>query len=366
MAFSVGCNYTDGNSTARDAIKSSDYYALCGFSSRYTTEPTLATLRGSHGGTKFMESDIIMLSGHGNSGGINFDSKATGANFWVTTNTAARGCIIIQNEYNMGKVKLIIFDGCETAKESPNCAQIVVSKGCKAAIGWTTTVGFNCMYEWKNKFNNYLATGNSISNALRIANSFNYGDNSCKNWKLYGNGSQVLKHSKSATRINSLNTDINSVVLNQAISPEKLTNKTTIAQLIKNAYPAFSFNDFKIDLSMQSNDSGTITVVEKIGDYYSDNAYVLFYESGKITEVFDRVENFINQDSYSDDYFNLPQIDMKQVYATARRNIDAEYTIETQKAEAKIDSSTGERYLLINTTISINGAKSVLSYKYII
>ena len=57
---------------------------------------------------------------------------------------------------------------------------------------------------------------------------------------------------------------------------------------------------------------------------------------------------------------------LKQVYATARRNIDAEYTIETQKAEAKIDSSTGERYLLINTTISINGAKSVLSYKYII
>lgn len=89
----------------------------------------------------------------------------------------------------------------------------------------------------------------------------------------------MLKHSKSATRINSLNTDINSVVLNQAISPEKLTNKTTIAQLIKNAYPAFSFNDFKIDLSMQSNDSGTITVVEKIGDYYSDNAYVLFYDS---------------------------------------------------------------------------------------
>lgn len=74
-----------------------------------------------------MESDIIMLSGHGNSGGINFDSKDTGANFWVTTNTAARGCIIIQNEYNMGKVKLIIFDGCETAKESSNCAQIVVS-----------------------------------------------------------------------------------------------------------------------------------------------------------------------------------------------------------------------------------------------
>ena len=145
-----------------------------------------------------------------------------------------------------------------------------------------------------------------------------------------------------------------------------MTNKTTIAQLIKNAYPAFSFNDFKIDLSMQSNDSGTITVVEKIGDYYSDNAYVLFYDSGKITEVFDRVENFINQDSYSDDHFNLPQIDMKQVYATARRNIDAEYTIETQKAEAKIDSSTGERYLLINTTILINGAKSVLSYKYII
>lgn len=366
LAFSVGCNYTDGNSTARDAIKSCDYYALCGFSSRYTTKPTLSTLRGSYGGTKFMESDIIMLSGHGNSGGIYFDSKDTGAEFWVTTNTAATGCIILQNEYDMSKVKLVIFDGCETAKESSNCAQIVVNNGCKAAIGWTTSIGFDCMYEWKNKFNNYLATGNSISNALKIANSFNYGDNSCKNWKLYGNGSQVLKHSKSATQSNSLNTDFNPVILNQAISSENLTNKSTIANLIKCAYPDFSFDDFKIDLAMQNDDSGTITVVEKIGNYYSDNAYVLFYDGGKITEVFDRVENSIDRAAYSDDYFNLPQIDMEQVYAAARENISAEYTIENQKAEARIDSATGERYLLVGTTISINGAKSVLSYKYVI
>ena len=117
---------------------------------------------------------------------------------------------------------------------------------------------------------------------------------------------------------------------------------------------------------MQNDDSGTITVVEKIGNYYSDNAYVLFYDGGKITEVFDRVENSIDRAAYSDDYFNLPQIDMEQVYAAARENISAEYTIENQKAEARIDSATGERYLLVGTTISINGAKSVLSYKYVI
>ena len=117
---------------------------------------------------------------------------------------------------------------------------------------------------------------------------------------------------------------------------------------------------------MQEDGSGTITVVEKIGDYYSDNAYVLFYDGSKITEAFERVENSIDRTVYSDDYFNLPQIDMEQVYAAARENIGAEYTIEGQEAEAKIDSATGDRYLLVGTTISIDGAKSVMPYNYVI
>lgn len=370
LAFSVGCNYPGGESTERDATSSSMYYGLCGYSSRYTSEPTLGVLRGSHNGTRFMESDIIMLSGHGNSGGIYFESVDTGADFWVTTNTAAdtQNNILLQFHYTMNNVKLIIFDGCETALEPENCASIVVNSGCKAAIGWTVNVGFDCMYEWKNKFNNYLATGNTISNAIRLANSFNYGDNSCKSYRLYGIGDQVLKlaRTNNEASLDSSNLNDDSRIVNKTVEKDVLQNKNTIEKLLKTTFSEYSFEDFRIDASMQDDGSGVITVVEKIGDFYTDNAYVIFYDGNKVTEIFNRVETAINITEYSQDYFVAPLVNGKAILSETRNNISSKYKVLEQGYELRFDVETGEKYYYTRTVIEYNGAKSVINNKHII
>lgn len=365
LAYSIGCNYGAGNIDTTPIVrKACDYYALCGYTSRYNMNPDVTDPVKTYNGTKKIEADIVMMTGHGNPGGMYFNSLNQGGkyDFWITDNTSATGCVILQN-YNMNNVNLMVFNGCNTAQGDYNVCRTVVDRGCTVSIGWPETIYTDCSEKWLDKFNNYLATGNTVRRAAEIANSFSYSNDSIKRWKIYGNGNITVKKSKAKVA----NTEeLNSTIVNQVIALENLNNKSSIAAILNSIYPTFNFEDFKIDLAMQEDGSGTITVVEKIGDYYSDNAYVLFYDGSKITEAFERVENSIDRTVYSDDYFNLPQIDMEQVYAAARENIGAEYTIEGQEAEAKIDSATGERYLLVGTTISIDGAKSVMPYKYVI
>ncbi len=369
LAYSCGCKYGSsmGNNDMTSIVrKSCDYYALCGYTSRYNMNPDVSDPVKTYNGTRLIEADVVMFTGHGNYQGITFNSKDQGGKYKFTVtylNLAVDNKIILTN-YDMSKVKLMIFRGCSTATNGDdNVCNAVVKDGCTTSIGWTAATYTPDSEKWMDKFNNYLATGNTVKRAAEIANSFSYGNNSIKNWKIYGNQNLIIKKSKAKSATVE---DIGSVMVNQIFAPELLNDKVAIRELLQSVYPTFNFEDFKIDLAIQEDGSSVITIVEKVGDYYTDNAYVLFYDGDKITEVFDRVEHKIDRSSHSAEYYSLPLLNMEKVYATARENIGEEYTIEHQEAEAKIDSATGERYLLVGTTISLDGAKSVLSYKYVI
>lgn len=369
LAYSCGCKYgVDGNNLDMTVIvrKACDYYALCGYTSRYNMNPDVTDPVATYNGTRKIESDVVMFTGHGGSHGIRFHSKDQGGNynFTVTYYNMGRPYQIILPNYDMSKVRLMIFAGCETASNgNNNVCQAVVNDGCTTTVGFTEKVYYNDLVKWMDKFNNYLTTGNTVKRAVEIANSFSYGDNSIKSAKVYGNGNLIIKKS---TAKSAAVEDIGSVIVNQTFAQDQLNDKNAIRAILQSVYPTFNFEDFKIDLVMQDDGSAVITVVEKVGDYYTDNAYVLFYDGDKITESFDRVENKIDRSDYGTNYFALPLLDLQRIYALARENIGVEYTVEEQTAEAKFDSATGERYLLIGTTISIEGAKSVLSYKYVI
>lgn len=69
MAFSVGTDYGGlfGVDTTSDATNARDLYAIAGYNSYSSTQPTVSILKGSFStGTKRMQSDILFFSGHGN------------------------------------------------------------------------------------------------------------------------------------------------------------------------------------------------------------------------------------------------------------------------------------------------------------
>lgn len=114
-AFSVGTNYGlfDVN-TSSDATNACDLYAIAGYTSNYTTEPTVSIMRGNfQDGTKRIQSDILFFSGHGNTNSVVFNFKNKGGNYktgvynsedWTSTSS---GYGYVGLKGNMGSVKLI-------------------------------------------------------------------------------------------------------------------------------------------------------------------------------------------------------------------------------------------------------------------
>ena len=68
MAFSVGTNFGFFQiDTSSDATNARDLYAIAGYKSYSSTEPTVSIMKGKFkNGIKRMKSDILFFSGHGN------------------------------------------------------------------------------------------------------------------------------------------------------------------------------------------------------------------------------------------------------------------------------------------------------------
>lgn len=106
--------------------------------------------------------------------------------------------------------KLITFAGCNTAggddknggsgSTSDSITKRVVDQGADAAVGWTTTVSAGSHTNWLKRYNNFLADGKTVSQAINDANSYIYLPGSgVKNVKYYGNGNLTITSSKSAS-----------------------------------------------------------------------------------------------------------------------------------------------------------------------
>lgn len=374
LAFSVGCDYGSGDIDTTDtALRACDYYAISGYTSRYTCNPNLTKKRASYSGTKLLESDIVFILGHGSKEGIHMNSLNQGGeyDFWVTTEDYKTNPILIES-YNMNNVKLFVLAGCETAKGYSNITSAVYNDGAGASLGWEDEVLAVSMYAWVNRFNNCIALGYTVAGAISYANSFNYDDNRCKDNYLYGNGSQVLKRSSAASatanNMNMIERD-NTVmrVSNASIETQNLNDNATIEQIIKSSYQDFFFDDFEIDIAEHDGGEVTLTVVEKVNGFFTQNAYVLFYKNGKITEIYDRTVNKNSVSAMRAQTLALQTINQQEAFSLAAEEISEEYTIVGQRGKAMFDVETGEKYYLVFTTISTEGgAKSVLSYKYVL
>lgn len=355
LAFSVGCDYRyDDNlneiDTRQHAINSCDYYALAGYISRYTANPTVSKIRATYSGTKLMESDIVMMSGHGTPNRMKFNSGGQGGEycFHITEDTSYYNPIPLSS-FNMNNVKLMILAGCQSALGSSNITKTANNLGAKASIGWTVLICPDCVAQWLSKFNNHIALGYSVQAAFNYANSFYYDDGCVRNSVLYGNGSQVLKRNASNSRQLQTNTEYK--LSNTAVSSSKLADKETVRQLIKSVYPEFSFEDFEINITDRGNESLIISIDEKIGNFKTTSAYVMFWEKGKVTEIYDRTQENSRNINKLLCSININDININDFLEDASRKIPSTYTLLSQEYDMFIEKETGKRYIRVCNSI---------------
>ena len=198
MAFSVGTDYGGlfGIDTSSDATNARDLYTIAGYNSYASTAPTVSIMKGNfNNGTKRMKSDILFFSGHGNYNNVSFNYKGKDGNYatgvWYTTDcTTTDGYNMVGLSGNMSSVKLVTFAACLTASNNDNnITAKAVSYGADTAVGWSSEINAGSHSNWLARYNDKLATGSTVLQAVTYANSFTYLDSDVKDARIYGNRS---------------------------------------------------------------------------------------------------------------------------------------------------------------------------------
>jgi hypothetical protein len=188
-AYSIGCDFgisiplideLEGDFTP-NVNYAATVYAMIGYSSQYSYNPTHAYLKGNNpAGTDRLGSPVVFLNGHASYDnlllGDTVDSGERrcgvyyGADF--TSSTTGYTYAGLQSR-NLAGVKLISFVGCETAATSTNlCTRAVAGvNGADAALGFTDNIHSRSPEGqlWLQKYNDALAFGYTVDDAVEYA-----------------------------------------------------------------------------------------------------------------------------------------------------------------------------------------------------
>lgn len=159
---------------------------IMGYDSYYTIEPTYTQLSGSNDdyGNDFLESDLVILDGHGAYDKLWFDFESFGNEYACGICQDAKDTTFLNNKGHRSKlvglgtkdlssVQLIMFVGCNTAQETsskPSITNMAVNHyGAKSAIGWKEAFKNSDGNTWIFEFVRGLYFGDSIIDAAMAA-----------------------------------------------------------------------------------------------------------------------------------------------------------------------------------------------------
>ena len=376
-AFSVGTNYGlfDVN-TSSDATNACDLYAIAGYTSNYSTEPTVSIMRGNfQDGTKRIQSDILFFSGHGNADSVVFNFKNKGGNYktgvyssgdW-TSSSSGYGYVGLKG--NMGSVKLITLAACNTASGTNNITRYAKDQGADAAVGWTTTVEASSHTKWLARYNDKLATGSTVYAAISYANSFSYSDNAAKNAYVYGNGNITIKRTKSVA-----------YAAEEANLHEIATEKTLVANakgidinavttVLEKSVGNFDSTYFKPVIHQNAKDYYTVDYIQMVNGFETDSCITVLIQNNTIDKVIDNRLNINVKSPMLTSKSNTMPSDFstEDIMLEARELTEraAWKTVKEQTGDFHFDVETGNLQYIVLTTYYFDGTDALGVDEYI-
>ncbi len=272
LAVSAGKDFGDGVDTRQDAIDASTAYDKAGYSTVTFESPTKSDFTSTN-----LKADILFLSGHGSADVLSFgtfkfvcQSGTANSNYTNLWNTTANQ-------------KLITFAGCNTAggddktggsgSSTDSITKRAVDRGADVAVGWTSKVSAGSHTNWLKRYNDALANGKSVSQAISSANSYIYVPNSgVKNVVYYGNGDLTITSSKSSSVIQPssmslLSYDDNKPIINEIVKLT-LTNQSSFDTDAYRGYIFKAEDGYIVDVYYKSHNVLTnVALTLSIDDY---------------------------------------------------------------------------------------------------
>lgn len=349
LALCVGTNYgLFGIDTTEDAETAGTLYRNAGYDTTVYIKPTYDLLNGyTYRGIKYMQSDILFFSGHGNYDRMTFNYNGTGGDY--ATGIYRYNSVLLENgaklvgiQGNMSGVKLVTFAGCMTASNNDQniCAQ-AVTYGAKTAVGWEESINQGSHTEWLKRYNQCLLDGKTVQAAVNYANSFTYADARVKTSKIYGDTSLRISHVSTA----SANLDDALMyldVVDECIGYD--LNNSVLTEFAKKNIDNFNPSCYEITVFNTSADCFTVDFVFMIDNCRTNSSYTMHIQDGRITQI---IDNSIKTPMTTVDFATISDCVERQMnvcndtaavvntneyegYSIYEQNIEYHYDFETQ------------------------------------
>lgn len=352
LAVSAGKNYGDGVNTIQDAINASSAYANAGYTAVTITSPTKSSFT-----TDYLQADILFLSGHGDKDTLSFGSDVK---FVCQSGTVSGNYINLWRTVQYQRI--ITLAGCNTALSGGTTEDGVVIpdrnitrrawlQGAGAAVGWSSPVAADSHTNWLKRYNDALAAGKTVGEAIDKANSYIYFPNSgVKNVVLYGDENIKISStsSQSVERVfdePSMLSVNNLDVLNE-ISDLALKYQTAFQTDDFAGYVYKTKDGFLVDAYYKSN--GIITN-SAITLQVSNTGEVLGYKTHNIAAAdFSSVPAFLSSVSVK----AAAPLAKEKIASEERADLAVSETLIEQEQFEYYDVTTGNTYLVTYTKVT--------------
>lgn len=356
---SIGTNYKGkwiwdtGIDSSGAATISYNQFNSMGYTSFLYTKPNYNTLIGTNlTGTKVLESTVVHLAGHASSTSMTFkynnsSDYETGVYYdynYIISGVHYAGI----RSFNMSKVKLLIFQGCNTATESDNIAKRANQYGATTTLGWYDEISTESNEKWIKNFTIKLSQGATVSSAVSYANSQSYSDPNVKKVNIYGNGNLTLVGAggipvPSALSRSDVSNTTKEYVVNLSIDDDN-TNKVIEDYIIENINPNFNKSNFLIT-KINDNLYDFLYLID--GTIRTDMGYTIELQNNYVKKIYDNMKNIDNVEvqanknqiksnqndvknviqKYSSDSFDIEAIEEFDYYDSSSQKINHIYRI---------------------------------------
>lgn len=314
-AYSIGVNHgtqnsgDDGDFTPNVTYAKNAYATISNVVSTQLLQPVDDTMLANNpNGNRMLASKIVFLNGHANYSRIRFNYNNNGGIYDTgVTNGYDGGGNAGLKSIDMSTCKVISFMGCQTGNTdyTTNLVRTAVAQGANTAVGFKedvttrSTAGKN----WLKKYNDSLASGNSVSVSIRNAvDSYPNSDlSSCAiiagrpTQAVASVGTETMAYSEVGSSQQKYSATINISTIPDVIKDDAdNTRYSLITDEIERIDSEFDASDYKVSVNRYEADtnSGVVIFVYYInGTIETNKAYICTIKNNVVTEISTPVTN---------------------------------------------------------------------------
>lgn len=349
-----------------------------------------------------LNAEVQLFATHGTVQSIMYKSAASSGIRVGTTYTMSNGQVMIgtDDEAQMAwsnSTKLVTYMTCNSGGENGNWTansityKTVSPGGADMAVGFKKVIYLPSAEQWSRNYNMWLASGYGVLDAIEYANSINYENNNVHStFFVYSVDDPNEKIGRYATNTRAFSENIgieNSYLMNDYKNRNLIANaidvgetknlKNNIINIIEDCDIDFVNGDYEIvenetsivDLKNNKEEKiKYITAVLKIGDFYTDSAYVVKIVDNRIEAIYnntleksliERAMNSKDLKTVTRDYIDKIADEYEKSYI---KSTDEKIVIQKDNVKYFFDIVNNKKYVKVPVESIIRDSNKLINY----